>query len=303
MTPCKVTVGLPFRNASRTLDWSVASVLQQTFSDWELILVDDGSTDSSALVASKYRDKRISLIQDGRSIGLAARLNQISALANSPFVSRLDADDIMHPLRLEKQVHHLDDNDELAVVGSGAWIIDDHNVIYGDRQVAPLPSDPTAVLRNDFLIHPTVLGRTAWFLSNPYDTSYARAQDKELWCRTRSQGCFARLPERLLYFRTGADIRLKTYRESCRMDRRIYSAYGPALVGRRTTTQLRTKSYLKEAVAFLAVATRHERALVRRRSGLAPAEEVIAAQFELDRLLKFASVDRASDSSSLKEPE
>jgi glycosyltransferase involved in cell wall biosynthesis len=274
MAPCRVTVGLPFRNAARTLDWSIASVVQQTFSDWELILVDDGSTDSSALVASKYCNSRIRLIQDRRSMGLAARLNQISALANSPFVARLDADDIMHPSRLERQVRKLEDDGELTLVGSAAWIIDNDNLIYGDRQVAPLPSDPAAVLRNDFLIHPTVLGRTNWFLSNPYDVSYTRAQDKELWCRTRSQARFARLQERLLYFRAGTDIRLSTYRESCRMDRRIYSAYGPALVGRMSAAQLRAKSYLKEAVACLSVATSIERALVRRRSRFGIEEDV-----------------------------
>src|SRR5688572_8039312 len=104
--PC-VTVGIPFLNGKRTLVDAVRSVFAQTFTDWELILMDDGSTDGSADLVRGIDDPRVRLVSDGVNRGLCDRLNQIASLAQGRYLARMDADDLMHAQRLERQVAYL----------------------------------------------------------------------------------------------------------------------------------------------------------------------------------------------------
>jgi hypothetical protein len=99
-----ITVGLPFWNNERTLEAAIRSVQAQTIPDWVLLVVNDGSRDDSAAIVRSFRDPRIRLVDDGEHRGLVYRLNQIAALAASPFLARMDADDLMHPQRLERQL-------------------------------------------------------------------------------------------------------------------------------------------------------------------------------------------------------
>ena len=195
-----ISVGIPFYNASRTLAQAVGSVLNQDFQDWELLLVDDGSTDGGLEMLPRPLDPRIRVISDGKNMGLVARLNQIAQLAGAPYLARMDADDIMHPERLSKQLEHLVEHPELDLVASGAWIIDDDDRVYAKRYDYPLSTDPRSVFRQDFILHPTVTARTGWFLAHPYDPAFPRGEDKELWCRTWHVSRFARLPDPLLFF-------------------------------------------------------------------------------------------------------
>jgi len=99
-----VSVGIPFLNPGPYLDLAVRSVFAQTYPNWELILVDDGSTDGSYERATAIQDPRVRVLRDGQNKGLPARLNEIVRLAKGELVARMDADDAMHPLRLAKQV-------------------------------------------------------------------------------------------------------------------------------------------------------------------------------------------------------
>ena len=102
-----VTIGIPFLNARRTLADAVRSVFAQTHGDWELLLVDDGSTDGSSDVVRQLLDPRVRLLADGVTLGLCARLNQIAAAARGAYLARMDADDLMHPERIARQLEHL----------------------------------------------------------------------------------------------------------------------------------------------------------------------------------------------------
>src|SRR5690625_1371076 len=130
-----ITIGLPFFNDSRYLEMAIRSVINQTYQDWVLLLVDDGSSDGSLGIAKTYaeKDSRISVISDGENKKLPYRLNQIAKLTKTPYLARMDADDIMHPERIEKQLGILESNQEIDVLGTNAYSIDSNNEIRGVR--------------------------------------------------------------------------------------------------------------------------------------------------------------------------
>ena len=119
-----VTVGLPMYNPGRFLDLAVRSVFAQTYDNWELIILDDGSTDGSLELARRIRDPRVNVFSDGKNRGLPYRLNQILDLASGQFIARMDADDLMHPERIERQGKHLLAYPEADAVTTGAILID-----------------------------------------------------------------------------------------------------------------------------------------------------------------------------------
>ena len=126
-----VTIAIPFYNSGEYLKYAVKSVLNQTYANWELILLNDGSTDNYEDIISEFEDKRIRFINDGYQLGLPARLNQLSLIAHGEYYARMDADDIMHPQRIELQVEFLVKHPEIDVVGSYAYYIDKDNSILG----------------------------------------------------------------------------------------------------------------------------------------------------------------------------
>ena len=203
MTPL-ITVGLPFRNAEATLDAAIRSVVTQTLTHWELLLLDDGSTDRSRAVAETWlTDPRIRLLTDRQYRGLAARLNQLTQVANSPYIARMDADDRMCPDRLAKQVTYLTENPAMDVVGSWAYLADATGRLTGIRNVPARTTFIRVALFGRF-IHPTVAGKTSWFRANPYNEQVGPVEDYELWLRTYKTSQFAVLPEPLLVYQVPA---------------------------------------------------------------------------------------------------
>ena len=226
-----VTIGLPVFNGRRWIADAVRSVFAQTCSEWELVLIDDGSTDGTIDAVRGLEDPRVRVLRDGRNLGLCARLNQIASLARGPYLARMDADDLMHPERLERQLAFLRANPEVDLVDTAICTVDDDLTPLGIRGERPLDARPEAVLRSGLLIHPTVMGRTEWFRRNPYDPVYVRAEDRELWIRTGAASRFARLGEPLLFYRESLAGNLGNYLRTERTVRRILRRYGPPLVG------------------------------------------------------------------------
>jgi hypothetical protein len=154
----------------------------------------------------------------------------------------------MHPRRLEAQLAYLSAHPEVDVVGSRSYSIDDAGAIRGLRVFALAEvAIPAAVLAAPRLVHPSVMGRTAWFRANPYSSRFVRAEDHELWCRTLPHSRFAVVDEPLLYYREPSRPRLRNYVLSARSGRQIYREYGPALVGRAGTAANIVRSLAKEA--------------------------------------------------------
>lgn len=229
MPPPRVTVGLPFLNAERTLADAVRSVLAQTFTDWQLLLLDDGSTDGSLAVARAISDPRVTVRSDGAHRGLATRLNELAARAEAPLLARMDADDLMHPERLARQVAYLDAHPDTDALGTGTYTMDQDGALHGWRCSHPLPATVAEVLRRELFAHPTVMFRTGFARANPYDPAYPRAEDLALWCRIRPHARLAVLPEPLHFYREPLRANLAAYAATARSRRRLLVDLGPAL--------------------------------------------------------------------------
>jgi glycosyltransferase involved in cell wall biosynthesis len=202
-----VTVGMPVYNCEDTVAESIASILNQSFTDWELVILDDGSRDGTVAVARKFNDQRIRVVEGGRNRRLAACLNAIVAECTTAFFARMDGDDIAYPGRFEKQLLMLERDPGLDLIGSSSLVFDHAGVAHGLRRAAETHADicghPWSVSN---LAHVTWMGRTAWFRRNPYDASTVCAQDRDLLTRTRRDSRFAALPDVLMGIRESAPL-------------------------------------------------------------------------------------------------
>lgn len=209
-----VTIGIPFYNASLYLRDSVQSVINQSYTNWELILLDDGSTDDSLEIAKEFEDERITILSDGENRGLIYRLNQLTALANGEFYARMDADDIMHYNRIKVQVNFLNKHPNVDIVGSNYYLINTKNELIGKVSVNIKPDSIKSILKSGCFAHPSILGRTNWFNRNPYNKMWNRMEDFELWIRTVQYSTFKNIPEPLLFYRSIGTPTLRKYIKS-----------------------------------------------------------------------------------------
>ena len=208
-----VTIGIPFYNASEYLELAIRSILSQTYENWELILLDDGSSDNSVSIATKFdKDPRVRVISDYKNKGLPYRLNQISALAKGEYYARMDADDILHPERIKIQVEYLLQNPGIDVVGTAAITIDSNNFIIGSRSIVKSHDfSIKTILRKGLFIHPSIMGATTWFKNNPYDERAIRIEDLELWIASCDTSIFSLIDLPCLFYRDGGESTLKKY--------------------------------------------------------------------------------------------
>ena len=200
-----VSVLLPVRDGARTLALAVLSVLEQSFRDFELLVLDDGSIDASADIALGFGDPRVRLLRDGLKQGLAARLNQGVDAAAGRYIARMDADDVCFPHRLARQVARLDADRSLDLLACRALIFDDSGTATGLKPFRLSHEALCAQPWNGFyLVHPSWMGRADWFRRYRYQTPEpARAQDQELLLRAYPDSRFAVLDEILRGYRTG----------------------------------------------------------------------------------------------------
>lgn len=222
-----VSIGIPFYNSAKYLDFAIRSVLNQSYSNWELILVDDGSKDESLLIAEKYAsDSRIILVSDGKNKGLPARLNELSILAKGKYYARMDADDIMFPNRIEAQLKFMQENPNVDVIGACAVSIDNQNNIVGKRNCTRgFKNGKKEIIQNGCFIHPSVMGKRSWFVNYSYDIEFKRSQDLELWVRTVDSSQFYILEEPMIFYREIGIPTFKKYYESILAIYTIYNRY------------------------------------------------------------------------------
>lgn len=205
------TIGVSFLNPGVQLQQTVQSVFAQSITDWELLLIDDGSTDSSVNWAKKIDDPRVKVLYDERSQGLNRRLNQLVHSARGDYFFRLDSDDIMSPCRLAILLEHMEKSSENEVFGSSVITIDENASPCGFQKSYPRFAPGISSWRSFF--HTTVAARTSWFRQNPYSEHpvYWRSQDAELWVRTSPFTTFTNLENALVYYRTSNSTSLKNY--------------------------------------------------------------------------------------------
>jgi glycosyltransferase involved in cell wall biosynthesis len=195
----EVTIAIPFYNAERFLASTIDSVLAQSYQDFILLLIDDGSTDTSLQIAQQFaqKDSRIKVYSDGENKNLGFRLNQIPSLVQTPYLVRMDADDLMHPKKIEKQIKVLKNHPEIDVLGTNIYSIDENNRVVGIRDSMRANEMETV---HSFW-HPTIMAKTDWFRQNPYDVKAERIEDIELWMSSKGKANFKQLTEPLLFYR------------------------------------------------------------------------------------------------------
>jgi glycosyltransferase involved in cell wall biosynthesis len=201
----KISILMPFRNAASTLSRSIDSIRYQTFHDFEMILINDGSVDDGKAIVQQYKDPRIRLY-DLPPSGIVAALNKGISEANGEFIARMDADDYAHPDRLEKQLRFLTEHPEIDVLGTRVRYLGDQFTNagfyhYNEWNNQILSHDQ--IFKNRFvespLVHPSVMARTSvikkhgGYLEGPFPEDY------ELWLRLLHEGVhFHKLDETLL---------------------------------------------------------------------------------------------------------
>jgi len=205
-----ISVGIPFRNPGPYLERAVRSVFAQTFADWELILLDDGSSDGALEFARSIRERRVRVVSDGEHHGLARRLNQLATMALAPYLARMDADDLMHPERLAVQLEFLRGFPVATVTGTCAYAIDAQDLPTGFKRTMPRLGYQA---KRSFL-HPSVMAPTRWFRDHPYseDPAFRRCEDAELWTRCAASTPFAVCDRALMYYREVGVFSFPNYR-------------------------------------------------------------------------------------------
>ena len=199
-----VTILMAVYNGEDYLRLAIDSILSQTFKEFELLVIEDGSTDSSPRILASYDDTRIRVLHNERNIGLTASLNVGIREAHGEFIARMDADDICAPDRLEKQVHTMRAAQELVLLGSSYRLIDsDGNSIrtkikaWDDFQVRWVALFRTPVEHSSAIIRRSVLLENKLF----YDEQYRSAQDYDFWLRLLEYGRGSILRDILLDYR------------------------------------------------------------------------------------------------------
>lgn len=200
-----VTVLMSVYNGEDYLDEAVESILNQTYDDFEFLIIDDASTDRSPRKLQKWaaRDDRIQLILNEHNQGLGAILAQGMQDATTPLVARMDADDVAHPERLQRQVEYMKAHDEVDVLGTFAIDIDEHGEVVKPRRFPVTHEEICRLIWTSPILHPTVMMRRQEILAvGNYDPELRKRQDYDLWFRCVEAGLrFANLPEPLLKYR------------------------------------------------------------------------------------------------------
>jgi glycosyltransferase involved in cell wall biosynthesis len=205
----KVTVLMPVYNGEKYLCEAIDSILNQTFTDFEFLIIDDGSTDKSLEIINSYQDSRIKVVQHKENLGVSEASNKGLTLAQGELIAKMDCDDISIPNRLQKQVNFLDNHHEITIVGSYVELIDSQSKALNHQYKYPLTHDDivNAMLVSNPMAQPSVMFRCSEVLDiGGYqfkkEWNGVSTEDYDLWLRIAARGHkFANIPESLVYYR------------------------------------------------------------------------------------------------------
>lgn len=203
-----ISVVMPARNAAATLAESLESLATQSFKDFELVLVNDGSSDETVAIAESFAARlNLRLVHHESSHGVARSINDGLAQSDSEFVARLDSDDLAQPERLARQLEFLRANPQVGVCGTHVLVFSrEHEQSFVLNHPTGSASIRTALVQRCAIAHPSVMLRRQVFeLAGTYDVRFDFAEDYELWCRASLLGVqFANIAEPLTHYRKHA---------------------------------------------------------------------------------------------------
>lgn len=260
-----VTVVISFHNSRSTILDAVRSVFAQTHEDWRLILLDDGSNDGAVTMVRRIEDPRVSVVRHEKNLGTPARLNELTGMVSTPYLARMDADDLMHPDRLELSVRKLAASPSASFVCGPAISIDAASNAVGLRPSYLDASVAAHFMRSPF-VHGSVTGRTDWFVRHPYTESYRRCQDQELWIRTLEDRVVLGIEEPLLYLREAGTVSADKYATSMQASRRLLREHGRVRLGFAQANSLVALMFAKESAYRVADLLHSTDRIVRQRA-------------------------------------
>lgn len=268
---------MPVYNGERFLREAIDSVLSQTYRDFELLVLNDGSTDASRSIVNSYTDRRIRLIDNEQNRGLTATLNRGLAEASSALIARQDADDLSSPNRLAKQVEFLSHHPDVALVGTQARFIDKRGYSSGSilQRACCHDSIKWDLLFDNSFTHSSVMFRKGVVLGEfgGYDETFSYCQDYDLWSRVARCHRVANLRETLVGYRVHPYARMSDrMKDSILSENRrvvesnLCATFGPdsvsaddveAVIGVRLMC---AAPYIEQALAVIGRAVEHRKA-------------------------------------------
>lgn len=197
-----VSVLMPVFNAEKFLKIAIESILNQTYQHFELIIVDDGSTDSSPNIVKSFDHEKIRYYKNDTNIGLIATLNRGINLCSGKYIARMDADDISLPTRLEEQVAFLNNNSDYVLIGSNTERIDSEGILIRKKKYyCEANLIRTKLFFKNTFAHSSVMIRKEIFDEFRYDSRYIYAEDYHLWIQLASKYRIANLNKTLVRYR------------------------------------------------------------------------------------------------------
>ena len=188
----KISVLMGIYNCAETLPEAIDSILAQTYSDWELILCDDGSSDHTLSVAQQYRSRfpdKIILLRNEKNMGLNHTLNRCLAAARGEFIARMDGDDLCDPTRFAQELAALEANPQMAVVSTPMHYFDEQG-IWATGTAKPFPQPADFLIGTPFCHAPCMARREVFVAIGGYtdDPRYLRVEDYDLWVKLYAAG-------------------------------------------------------------------------------------------------------------------
>jgi glycosyltransferase involved in cell wall biosynthesis len=273
-----VTIGMPVYNNARDVQVAIKSIVAQTYANWELLILDDGSRDETVRAAAAIADPRICIIADDRNLGLAARLNQAIDLARGAFFARMDGDDISFPDRLARQVRYLLDNPSTDVVATALVTFNDTGALIGKlplkRHHEEICSRPWSGF---YLAHATWVGKIEWFRQNRYDSSLRRAEDQDLLLRSYQNSLFAAIADVCYAYRVNELTVRKALKERYFLLRSLVS-HGQRRKDYAFILKAALGQFVKGAFDTIAIGTGLDYKLLRHRAQ--PIEQTVRVEWE-----------------------
>ena len=228
-----VSVIMSVYNGEQWLSRAIDSIIQQTYTNWEFIIIDDASNEATQNILNQYiTDKRIKLLRQKSRQGLTKNLNRAIELCNGEFIARMDADDISLSTRFEKQVSYLQSKPVISVVASFINMIDEKDQPIGiwpdDRKTIYWKNIKTMLPWNNCIAHPTIMARNTILKRYRYNEEQTHSQDWDLWLRLADDDkIIEKMPEPLLLYRvhSGSITRQSNKKSAFLKKNEVYKKY------------------------------------------------------------------------------
>jgi len=216
---------MPVYNAGKFVEKSVKSLLDQTFRNFELIIVDDGSSDNSLKIISSFKDERIRILKNETNHGIVYSRNRGLSKTHGRYYAPFDADDVARKDKLEKQITFLDSNPEFAMIGSWAKLIDNKNMELQKKWKLNAPPEriPSIMLFRNYFVHSSIMVRSNLISQEKYSAGFDVVEDYKFCADIALHHKVYNLPEYLIQYRVHDESAMRSNRERMKaQDIKIY---------------------------------------------------------------------------------